>query len=172
MQHQETSEAKATFEQLKMENKEMILSTSVLMIDKGKTVTLPQGDEHSEVDRELSNIATSNRGDRVNMDNESMGESQHRTKHRELTDLRPSREKGPRSDLAKELGPGRLGELQTAYKTLEDTLRQVELDSKEHNVTETWAREMYDIIAKLCHTLQSRLNAVRYLKLAEPYESS
>jgi hypothetical protein len=148
MQHQETSEAKEnSYEVLKMENKKMILSTSELMIDKGKTVALPQGDEHSEVDRELSNIATSN-GDRVDMDNESMGESQHRTKHRELTDLRPSREKGPRSDLAKELEPGRLRELQTAYTTLEDTMRQVELDSKEHNVTETWAREMYDIYSK------------------------
>jgi hypothetical protein len=51
-------------------------------------------------------------------------------------------------------------------------MRQVELDSKEHNVTDAWAKEMYDIIAKLCHVLQSRLNAVRYLKLAEPYESS
>ena len=90
----------------------------------------------------------------------------------DLMDHRSRRGAGPNSDTAMQLTHGRINELKSAHRRLEEVMQQTKLELVENAVTETRAHEMYNLLVKLCRALCERLIALRYVKQADPYESS
>ena len=87
-----------------------------------------------------------------------------------LFKTRPVRTTGPNANAVLELGSGRIAMLQDAYSELSNFLDQIAIGVSREKVSSAEAVTLRDRLAKLGGALTERLTAVRYLRLAEPYE--